>query len=399
MGMLRPGSAEEAGMIPERVAYARDLCAGWVRQGHTPTLSVCVARRGVIVLNEAFGVLGPGPDSPPLTRDALFPVTSITKSVTATLVMQLVEDGVLGLVRPVVDYLPELTGVGVEDMLVHHLLTHTSGLPDNTDALVLEHTTRKRQGGFVPAPCPPNQHPEIQDWLSLLWDMPRATVAGEVMIYSNFNYVLLGEIVRRISGRSLEEQARRRLFAPLGMNASYYEVPQSQSHRVVQRAPGLPHADPLDPRLNIGSRLRQEVPSAAGGLFSTPLDLAIFGQTLLDRGRYGTARILSPAAVAAMSCNQVPGLKARFLGKAFDIASCGYGLLVASTRKWKYWDSSLRPIGTFGHSGAGGSCFWVDREHELVGVYFEVATRMTKDFEIMWNLDLFQNVITAAMAD
>ena len=88
---LRSGSPKEAGLLPERIAYARDLCARWVKEGHTPTLGVCVARRGVIVLHEAFGVLGPGPDSPALDRRALFPVMSLTKPITATLVMQLVE--------------------------------------------------------------------------------------------------------------------------------------------------------------------------------------------------------------------------------------------------------------------------------------------------------------------
>src|SRR5438876_18531 len=94
---LRPGSPEDVGMLPERVAYARDLCARWVQQGHTPTLGVCVARHGVIVLHEVFGVRGPGPESPLLTHDALFPIASLTKPVTATLVMQLVDDGLLGL--------------------------------------------------------------------------------------------------------------------------------------------------------------------------------------------------------------------------------------------------------------------------------------------------------------
>src|SRR2546428_12890858 len=112
---LRPGTPKEAGILPERVAHARDLCARWVEEGHTPTLAVCVARRGVIVLHEAFGVLGPGSDSPPLERDALFAVCSVTKPITATLIMQLVEDGLLGLNRPAKDYLPEISGDGTDE--------------------------------------------------------------------------------------------------------------------------------------------------------------------------------------------------------------------------------------------------------------------------------------------
>ena len=120
-------------MLPERVAHARDLCARWVESGHTPTLGVCVARRGVIVLDEAFGVRGPGADSPRLDAHALFAGVSVTKAVTATLVMQLVDDGLLGLNRPAKDYLPEMSGEGTDEILVHHLLTHTSGYPFHTD--------------------------------------------------------------------------------------------------------------------------------------------------------------------------------------------------------------------------------------------------------------------------
>jgi CubicO group peptidase (beta-lactamase class C family) len=396
---LRPGGADEVGIDPQRLTRARDLCAQWVAEGHTPTLSVCVARRGVIVLHEAFGVLGPDSDSPCLTRDALFPVASITKPVTATLVMQLVEDGVLGLNRPAVDYIPELTGEGVEDILVHHLLTHTSGYALISDPSMVEHAARRVEGGLQLPPCPQNQHPDIHRRLCLFWDAPRLTPAGQVMNYSDLNFHLLGEIVRRLSGCCLEDLARKRIFAPLGMNSSFLEVPAAESHRVVQRAMGLPLTNAQDPRLHLGSRVSQEIPSAAGGLYTTPRDLAAFGQAFLENGGQGDARILSRAAVEAMACDQIPGLRARFFGKQGERASCGYGWLVSSPVKWKYYEGSLRTLGTISHPGAGGSCVWIDRQRELVGVYCEVTTRVTEDFSHRWNFDLFQNVITAAVDD
>jgi CubicO group peptidase (beta-lactamase class C family) len=397
---LRPGSPEKVGMLPERVAHVRDLCARWVEEGHTPTLGVCVARRGVIVLHEAFGVLGPDPDSPPLAREALFPALSVTKAITATLAMQLVEDGLLGLNRPARDYLPEISGDGTEEILVHHLLTHTSGYPFHTDPPFVEHLVKKFQDGFEAPSRPAGQHPVIHQYLSLCWDLPRVSRVGEIMVYANHNYELLGEIVRRLSGRGLEELARKRIFDPLGMQDSYYVVPESESHRVVQRAPGLPLADPeSDFMPGIGSRQWQETPYGGAGLFSTPFDMAVFGQTFLNGGRYGDARILSPAAVATMTRDQIPGLRARIVGKEEASASWGYGWMVASPTKWKYFDGSLQPLGTFGHPGAAGQMFWVDPEHELVGAYFEVATRVTPDWEFLWNFDLFQNAITAAVDD
>ena len=165
-------------MLRDRIAHVRNLCAGWVEQGHTPTLGVCVARRGVIVLNEAFGVMGPGPDSTPLAPDVLFAIASLTKPVTATLVMQLVEDGLLGLNRPAKDYLPELSGDGTNEILVHHLLTHTTGYPFQGCPFTaqppwLEHAEKKLAAGFEPVPCPEGQDPSVHRWLSLFWDAPR----------------------------------------------------------------------------------------------------------------------------------------------------------------------------------------------------------------------------------
>jgi CubicO group peptidase (beta-lactamase class C family) len=389
------------GMLPERVAHVRELCARWVKEGHTPTLGVCVARRDRIVLHESFGVLGPGPDSPPLTPNALFPVMSITKTITATLAMQLVEDGLLGLNRPAKDYLPELSGDGIEEVLVHHLLTHTSGYPFHTDPPFVAHMMAKLAEPFAIPPCPDGLHPLVHQWLSLLWDLPRSVKAGELMLYSTHNYELLGEIVRRLSGLSLEKLAREHIFDPLGMHDTYYEVPASESRRVVQRAAGLPFADPQPPFMEgIGSCQMQETPYGGAGVFSTPLDMVIFGQAVLNGGSHGSARILSRAGVAAMTRDQIPGVRARMVGREMAHGSWGYGWAVSSPSKWRYFEGSLHPLGTISHAGGGGQNFWIDREHELVGAYFEVTTRvLTPSLEHVWNFDLFQNAVTAAVDD
>jgi CubicO group peptidase (beta-lactamase class C family) len=397
---LRCGKPDEVGMLPRRIAHARDLCARWVESGHTPTLGVCVARRGVIVLHETFGVQGPGTDSPPLERDALFGIASLTKPITATLIMQLVEDGLLGLNRPAKDYLPEISGDGTDEILVHHLLTHTTGYPFHIDPPWLEHEKQKVAAGFEPPPCPEGQDAVVHRWLSLRWDAPRVAGVGEVMVYSTHNYVLLGEIVRRLTGRPIEEVARKRIFDPLGMNDTYYVVPDAVSQRVVQRARDIPFGDPDNPFMPcISSREWQQTPDGGGGVFSTPLDMTVFGQMFLNRGRYGDARILSPASVAAMTRDQIPGLGALLLNIVAARASWGYGWQVVSPTKWKYFDGSLQPLGTFGHPGAGGVNYWIDRDHELIGAYFEVTARMSPDFNLLWNFDLFQNAITAAIDD
>src|SRR5438067_1849084 len=118
---LRYGNPEEAGMSAQQIQRVRELARSWVEQDVTPALVVLAARRGVILLHEAFGRLRPGRDSPPVELDTIFPLASIAKPITATAVMCLVEDGLVGLNRPVVDYIPEFTGEGKHHVMVHHL--------------------------------------------------------------------------------------------------------------------------------------------------------------------------------------------------------------------------------------------------------------------------------------
>ena len=99
-----------------------------MEHGDHPAVVVLVARHGVVALHEAFGKLGPEPDDPPLPRNALFPLASLAKTIAATATMILVDNGRIGLTRRVCDYLPEFSGDGREEVYVHHLLTHTSGI-------------------------------------------------------------------------------------------------------------------------------------------------------------------------------------------------------------------------------------------------------------------------------
>ena len=112
--VLKDGSPESVGLDAAGIERVKKLAAGWVEKGDTPTLAVLVARRGVIVLHEAFGVRCANDGSSTLKRDSIFPVASCAKPVTAAAVMCLVEDGLVGLNRPFIDYVPELDVPGVE---------------------------------------------------------------------------------------------------------------------------------------------------------------------------------------------------------------------------------------------------------------------------------------------
>ena len=394
MTELRPGTPTEAGMLPERIERVRDLVGGWVKEGYSPAISVLVARRGVIALHEAFGVLGPDADASPLEPNSIFPVMSVSKTFTATLVMQLVEDGLIGLNRPVAEYIPEYSGEGKDEVLVHHLLTHTSGDDmEQTFATLMRWAAEKPE---LPA-CPSNQPPAVHEQLQATYATPLKRQPGELMEYGPFSYSVLGEIARRVSGRALADLAEERIFSPLGMTDSSFVVPEHQRPRIVRRAADAPLAGPglLGPGLT--ARENEETPSPGAGLYSTTRDLAVFCQTFLNGGRYGSGRLLSQPGVEAMMRNQIPGTRFEFFSSAGD-ATMGYGWFVESHEKWRP-QGSLQSLGGVNHQGVGASIVWIDPARELVGVYLEVLLRMADDFESLWNFDLFQNAVTASIAD
>jgi len=390
---IRPGEPEEVGMSARRVRHVGQLAASWVAQGITSALVILVARRGVVVLHEAFGRLTPDDDAPPVKRDTIYPLTSLTKPITATAAMLLVEDGLLGLQRPVSEYLPEFSGEGKQAVMVHHLLTHTSGLRDED---VGAHVAKKR-GGVASPPPEETQHPWINEYLFLGYDAPLWKPPGVEMSYSSYGYNLLGEIVRRVSGQALADFARARIFEPLRMQDTFYIVPDAVRARIVRRPLGAPFGSGgITPGLD--TRERQELPSASGGVYSTAMDMAIFGQMFLNRGSYGEVSILSPAAVAEMTRNQIPGIGAQIPGEIFPEASWGLGWSIHGNKR-ALQGGSLHSPQAFDLTGAGGVYLWVDPVYEIVGVYFRVTIERIDDIRFKSCRDLFMNAVTAAVVD
>jgi CubicO group peptidase (beta-lactamase class C family) len=396
MTTLRPGTPEEAGMSPARVENLRRLGAKWAEDAITPAVIMLVARRGVVVLHEAYGRLTPDTDSPPLRPDSIVPLTSVTKPVTATCVMMLVEDGLLGLNRPLQEYIPEFQGDGKANVLVHHLLTHTSGLTDEAVLEVMDERGIDLRGHRQAA-----SFDEYLERLTAICDTPLSRPPGEEMSYSNFGYQLLGELVRRVSGQPLEIFAPTRVFEPLGMKDTLYppDFGDKERARTVVRE---------------GSTGRISAPEAgatpvaergAGSLHATALDLAILGQTFLNGGTYGGARILGRAAVHEMTRNQVPGVPASLGDESHREASWGYGWGVRGDEHWTNFSATLDSPDSFGHSGVIGITFAIDPERETVLVCYAAQSVVTTPTEIdfgkmdVWRGDLFVNAALAAIED
>jgi CubicO group peptidase (beta-lactamase class C family) len=398
LGVLREGRPSEVEMDPARVELARRLLRRHVDDGHTPTLVAIVARHGVVVLAEALGQRGPGLG--PVATDDPTNVASISKPITAALVMMLAEDGVLSVNRPVVDYVPDMPRAGNDRVLLSHLLTHTSGF--DGEVMGPASLQRVRSGDYPP--CPP--HRDVTSHLDLVtnWDTPRSWDVGSRMVYCDLNFSLLGEVLRRVSGESLDALARRRLFEPLGMVNSGFVLDEDQDRRRIRRGPDVPGGQAL---LSEDSWFPGfETPEFAAlqdgavGLKSSATDLVIFAQMLLNGGSYGGERVLSPASVAAMTRNQTPGIPVEVFGQRWLESGWGYGLSVNVGQRWAYWTSGFASLGSFGHGGWGGSIFGADPTTGVAMAVLEIATTMNEYGETPSCVnDRFEAVIYSSLVD
>lgn len=382
---LRLGTAEEAGMSKEGVERVNRLAERMVTERITPAEVILAARKGIVVTHRAYGKLTPENDAPELTVDALFPLCSITKVFTAACILILAEEGLVGLNRPVADYIPEFRGEGKHEVRVFHLLTHTSGIRDDDLYEYVE-----QEGGKVDIPpCEPTQDEWTHRWLHQGYGVPLWAKPGTVMSYFGYGYQMLGEIIRRVSGMSYPEFVRQRIFEPLGMRNSYFNVPLSERHRIVKRSPEDPCAEWLERESAIEST------SAAGGMYSTAMDLAIFAQMFLNGGTYGGRRILSPVSVKEMTKNHIPGVSAEYRDEVFPEASWGYGWSVNGCKKD---GGDLFSPEAYSHWGAAGVFVAVDPVYDVVAIHFTVERDLQKPFKNMYT-DYFNNAVLAAVEE
>jgi CubicO group peptidase (beta-lactamase class C family) len=394
MTVLEPGTAEEVGFAPDRIELARTLLHDHVASGRAPSAVAIVARRGRIVLAEAAGVQRP--DGTALSLDHVWPLASACKPFTAATLMSLVEEGRVGVMEPIVTHLPELAGSTHDDVLVHHLLTHTAGWES---PMFTGRMASFVESGELTAP------PEGRDlwshiFLSLAFDPIRYCEAGSQMAYANVNYELISEIIRRITGTTLDQAMRERVLDPLGMTDTAMIVPDPMQDRLVRRDPALPFGSLDAPGgIDFQSEMFERADVGGAGVFASPHDLAVFAQTILNGGAYGPGRILSPSTVRSMVTNQIPGTNALFgPDRIVTEASWGYGFSVVCEERWPYFGGGLVPLGSATHPGAGGISYWIDFEHEIVGVFFEVLTEITEMLEPVSGMShRFQDVITGAV--
>ena len=319
-----------------------------ITAGELPGAVVLVAHRGRTVFRQAFGLRAVRPVREPMTVDTIFDLASLTKAVaTAPGVMVLVEEGAIRLRDRVARYLPGFERHGKDAVTIEHLLTHVSGLrPD----LPLE---EEFQG--------------TGEALRRVFDERLEAPPGEAFIYSDLNFLLLGEIVRRVSGMPLDVFATERLFSPLGMRDTSFRPDADRTARIAPTEActplgwpcGGPEAVMLRGTVHDPTARRMGGVAGHAGLFGTADDLARFGVLLLAGGRAPSgAALLSPLTVARMTRPSTPAGLPDVRGLGWDIDS-----RYSSNR------GDLFARGSYGHTGFTGTSIWIDPQTETVVVF------------------------------
>ncbi len=343
---LSTGKPEEAGFDADRLARAFDLLRQWAEADKVPAATLCVGRKGRVVEPHFVGRQRPAKDAPALGKDSLFLVASITKPVTVTAAMMLVERGEVALDDRVANFVPRFAANGKEDVRVRHLMTHTSGLPDMLPDNIKLRMAHKPMSAFIDEVC----------------KLPLMNEPGTRVGYQSMGTAMLAEIVHQVSGRTVQEFLRKEVFEPLGMKDSWLGWRPQKKER--ER-----YAEVREPAEMRGSDWGWNSPywlafgAPWGGLVTTPADLARFCRMMLNGGALDDVRLLSPAAVRAMTGNQLVTMpqvpeedrRCRPWGLGWRLNwpghSANFGDLLGAR--------------AFGHWGATGTVCWIDPETEV----------------------------------
>src|SRR5829696_2333326 len=261
--------------------------------GRGPSTSPATSEQ--TLYEKAFGFRATVPAEEPMSLDTVFDLASLTKVVgTTTAVMTLIEDGRLRLNDTVASHLPGFERYGKGGIQIRHLLTHVSGLRPDVD---LHPWT-----GYDAA-------------IDLAKDEVPTAAPGESFVYSDINFFLLGDVVKRVSGQSLDAYLKARVFGPLGMTETGFLPAKSLLPRIAptercadQDAWPCKRPDAMPLRGVVHDPTARRMGGIAGhaGLFSTARDLKLFARMLLGKGRLGATRVLSVASVAMMTSPQTP---------------------------------------------------------------------------------------------
>lgn len=332
-------SPQSVGMHSQPLDEITPLVLGGIHEGKLPGCVICIGRRDAIVYLEAFGNRKVGEQPEPMTIDTIFDLASLTKPLaTATSIMQLVEEGTVGLNDKVAKHLPEFAAHGKSDIRVQDMLVHQSGLtPDNPMA-------------------------DYRDGSEHAWQricqLSLIAPVGKEFKYSDVNFIVLAELVKRLSGKDIDAFSSSQIFQPLGMQETGFNPAEALRRRAAptqRRNDRWMRGEVHDPRAYALSGI-----AGHAGLFSSARDLTLYAHMMLSQGesRLGgePVRVLQAQTIATMTAAHPVSSGIRGLG--WD-KQTGY-----SSNRGKLFSASA-----FGHGGFTGTVFWIDPELDLFFIF------------------------------
>jgi CubicO group peptidase (beta-lactamase class C family) len=372
---LTDGSAESVGMSSERLKRIDIFLKDYVEKQQVAGAVALIAKNGKIIYYKGEGY-DDRDTKTPLKRDAIFRIASQTKAITSTAVMILFEEGKFLLDDPISKYIPTFKDPQILDkfresdstytvkpakkeVTIRQLLTHTSGI--GYAGIGSKEMNAIYAKNNIPSGIGTPDY-KLSDVIPRLGKMPLVHAPGEKFTYG-LNTDVLGYLVEVLSGKSLNDFFKERIFEPLGMKDTYFYLPENKKSRLVT----LYTQDKEDKTIKAENKpgLNMDYPKANGtfyaggaGLTSTAYDYAIFLQTMLNGGQYNGRRILSPAVVHLMTQNQIGDVNA-------GINKFGLGFSIVTEKEAARIPVS---VGTFDWGGIFGTTYWADPKDKIVAL-------------------------------
>jgi CubicO group peptidase (beta-lactamase class C family) len=386
--LAQTAKPEEVGLSSERLKRIHDLIERRIETRDISGAVTLVARRGRVAHFEAQGLMDLETNKA-MTKDTIFRIASMTKPVIGVAVLMMIEEGKVRLSDPVSKFIPEFKQLKVavvqpgpgqaggrgagpapafytvpaeREITIKDLLTHTSGLVSGTISTAEAAKTPRKPGET------------LADYIPRLGQVPLEFQPGSRWTYSpGAGFDTLGRVVEIVSGQNLDQFLLHRLFEPLGMKDTFFNIGEPQRSRAAtmyqKTANGL-QKSPNQPAANTAYF------SGGGGLSSTADDYARFAQMLVSGGQLNGKRLLSPRTVELMGSPYAPDtLPGRARGEAWGLSVRVITDAVAR--------NTFLSNGSFGWQGAFGTHFWVDQKEKLVGLLMVQTSNqeMIRDFE------------------
>lgn len=360
---LEYASPESVDVDSTGLSKIEELTQQALEEKKIAALNMIAVRHGKIFYHKSFGKLNLSENSPDAPLDALNSVRSISKPITAVIIMMLSEKGIIGLDEPVQKYLPEFQGEGKDKVKIYHLLTHSTGMCD--DDMDKYYETQKAD--FKTPDIMPAYFGSIarnrssSKWWLIRLQSPLTKPTGKEMSYCNTGYNILGFIVKIATGKSIAAYAKATLFKPLGMSDTTYTKSAKQIEgRVIERIPSEGNKTNW---MNTPRCFRKM--SGCCSVSTTVFDLAIFGQMLLNNGEYDGFRVISEKSVELLTTNQIPGVPAIWGEFRWDEASWGYGFNTQGIQ------CNFPTVKAYSHGGFAGSFMLIDPILDIIIVTFK----------------------------